>query len=139
MIVEISIAVLAICAVVLTIEKIVHNKILRESAMFQFHSTINLTGDTLDILEDFINKIFDEHIMLKGDYSNVPYINSTEETNLRQEITNKVSSRISSTMYYQLSLYYNKDSIPDIIGEKIYELVSIYVVQHNSMKPPAKK
>lgn len=139
MIVEISIAVFAVCAVVLTIEKIVHNRILRESAMFQFHSTINLTGDALEVLDDFIDKIFDEHIMLKGDYSNVPYINSTEEANLRQEIINKVSSRISSTMYYQLSLYYNKDSIPDIIGEKIYELVSLYVIQHNSTKPLAKK
>lgn len=135
MIIEISIAVIAICIVVLTIEKIIHERILRESAMYQFHSTIKLNGDILEMLDDFIGHIFEEHIMLKGDYAQVPYINSTEEENLRKEIINKVSERISTTMYNQLSLHYNKNSIPTIIGEKIYELVALYVTQHNTSKP----
>lgn len=139
MIIEISIAVIAICVVVLTIEKIIHERILRESAMYQFHSTIKLNGDILEMLDDFIGHIFEEHIMLKGDYAQIPYINSTEEENLRKEIINKVSERISTTMYNQLSLHYNKNSIPTIIGEKIYELVSLYVAQHNTSKPVINK
>lgn len=135
MILEVSMVVISICAVILTFEKVLHNKILRESAMFQFHSTIKLNGDILEILDDFINGIFNDHIVLKGDYHNVPFINSVEEDNLRQEVIDKVSSRISSTMYYQLSLYYNRDSITDIIGERIYELVSLYVTQHNTSRP----
>lgn len=129
---ELCAVIISLCIVVLTIERIRHDKILRETAIYQFNSTIKLDGDILDILDGFIENIFNEHLLITGSYNHIPYINEKEETKLRETLIEKVSSRMSVAMYQQLTLYYNEKAIPEIIGEKLYALISLYVEQHNN-------
>ena len=43
------------------------------------------------------------------------------------EKLDELSARLSPVMVKQLSVYYNEKAIPDIIGNKIYELVIAYL------------
>ena len=47
------------------------------------------------------------------------------------KINHIVAQRISPVMIEQLSLYYNSDSITDVIAKKIYFRVTNFVIEHN--------
>ena len=50
----------------------------------------------------------------------------------------KVSERISDTIYTKLELYYNSASVPDIVANKIYMSVMAYVIENNKTKTTIK-
>ena len=59
------------------------------------------------------------------------YITEQEEIEINKEINHIVAQRISPVMIEQLSLYYNSDSITDVIAKKIYFRVTNFVIEHN--------
>ena len=50
---------------------------------------------------------------------------------INKEINHIVAQRISPVMMEQLSLYYNSESITDVIAKKIYFRVTNFVIEHN--------
>ena len=58
------------------------------------------------------------------------YINREYEKKILHEVIDKVSDRISISIMNNIALYYDPDSISDIIAEKVYLLVSLYVAEN---------
>lgn len=62
------------------------------------------------------------------------YINREYEKKILHEVIDKVSDRISLSIMNNIALYYDPDSISDIIAEKVYLLVSLYVAENNRIR-----
>lgn len=62
------------------------------------------------------------------------YINREYEKKILHEVIDKVSDRISISIMNNIALYYDSDSISDIIAEKVYLLVSLYVAENNRIR-----
>ena len=62
---------------------------------------------------------------------NEGFINSDREAEIRGEVINLVSSRISNAALDKVSLFYNVTNIADILADKIYIAVMNYVINHN--------
>lgn len=62
------------------------------------------------------------------------YINREYEKKILHEVIDKVSDRISISIMNNIALYYDPDSISDIIAEKVYLLVSLYVAENNRIR-----
>ncbi len=62
------------------------------------------------------------------------YINREYEKKILHEIIDKISDRISISIMNNIALYYDPDSISDIIAEKVYLLVSLYVAENNRIR-----
>ena len=71
-------------------------------------------------------------------YQKEHYINQTEEREIVDRMIDKVSERISDTIYTKLELYYNSASVPDIVANKIYMAVMAYVIENNKTKTSVK-
>ena len=65
---------------------------------------------------------------------NEGYITEQREEEIRSDLVAKVSERISPIAMDKLSLRYNISNIDRVIGDKIYIVVTNYVVEHNDVK-----
>ena len=62
------------------------------------------------------------------------YINREYGKKILHEVIDKISDRISISIMNNIALYYDPDSISDIIAEKVYLLVSLYVAENNRIR-----
>lgn len=81
-------------------------------------------------LDNIISECIVEYFILNS-YEGTKYINSEEETVIKKEISNMVSSRLSEDLINKLSIKYREDSVYTIIAAKINMIVMGYVVQNN--------
>ena len=88
----------------------------------------------LKLLDKLIQETFEEYIILNEAYKNIDFINSDEEKRLCSELSKIVSARISEAMFEKMSLVYNKEQIPAIIGNKIYLTIMNYSMNTNKLK-----
>ena len=91
-----------------------------------------------DALDKIIQQCFDEFILMNTGYQKEHYINQTEEQEIVNRMIDKVSERISDTIYTKLELYYNSAAVPDIVANKIYMAVMAYVIENNETKTSVK-
>lgn len=106
------------------------NKV-EELSRYQIISTLNIDASIPQILELFIEECFNDYkvkylILIDG------FINTTKEAEIRKDLSEIVSSRISDKAIEKLSLYYNPANIGAVIADKIYITVMDYVAAHNS-------
>lgn len=85
------------------------------------------------ILDNMIEECFDEYMILNKAYKDKGYINSEEEIEIMKEIGNMVVERLSPAAIDKLSLFYNIDSITQIISNKVYILVMAHTAQNNQI------
>lgn len=91
--------------------------------------TINSIPEILDI---FINNCFADYVLinLPPDQQGMPqFVTDDMEIKIRKDLAELVSARISNTLLQQISIYYNLDTIGEIIGTKIYAVVMNYAIQ----------
>lgn len=88
----------------------------------------------VELLDTFIEECFNDYIILNTEFIKDKYISEIEEQNIVSSLVDIVSSRISATMYKQLSVYYNEQAIPVIISNKIYQVVMNYVITTNAAR-----
>ena len=91
-----------------------------------------------DAVDKIIQQCFDEFILMNTGYQKEHYINQTEEQEIVNRMIDKVSERISDTIYTKLELYYNSAAVPDIVANKIYMAVMAYVIENNKTKTSVK-
>lgn len=97
-----------------------------ELAILQLQLSSAVDSSIVEKLDNFIAECFNDYILLNVEYRQDLYWTEAEEKKMVTEVTNMVSDRLSSTMFKQLSVYYNEKAIPDVIANKIYELVIAY-------------
>jgi hypothetical protein len=79
------------------------------------------------IIDECLDYYIAMHITPKQPY----YINNNMETEIINHLGKLVPSRISPTLYSQLSLIYDNEQIAQAIGERIYIKVLEYVINFN--------
>lgn len=81
------------------------------------------------IIEDCFN---DYQVMILAPKDEL-YISDDREREIRSDLVNKVTERLSTEAVQKLSQFYNIKNIGNIIADKIYITVMNYVVTHNSI------
>ena len=84
------------------------------------------------ILEDFIGQCFAEYQIIVLIPKQELYINSDREKEICTDLGNMISKYISPHLINVLSQEYNTDMLHDIIADKIYIIVTNYVINHNA-------
>jgi len=70
---------------------------------------------------------------------NKKYIAEAEEPKIVKDIIERVLFRMSPTMLYKLRAYYNEEMVEDVITEKIYMVVTNFVIQNNEIEDDDKE
>ena len=109
-----------------------HRKKAEELARYQMHITSNIDKSIPEILDLIINESFADYKVKFLIPLNEEYINTEREAEIRTELVQVVSSRISNAAIDKLSLFYNPKNIAEIIADKIYIAVMNYTVEHNA-------
>ena len=104
-----------------------------ERMIYQAHISAIISKDIIDILNCIIDDCFKDYQVkyLVPKYNN-SYISEEAEAEIRRDLVELVTSRISDAAMDKISLFYNKRNIARIIGDKIYIAVTNYVVENNS-------
>lgn len=94
-------------------------------------------NDVITLLDSFISSEFDSYKIMNLEFKDIEYINKEYENEIINEVMNIVMKRISLNILHTLSLYYDKTAINEIIAEKTYFLVTMYVYNINTSKSRA--
>ena len=82
-------------------------------------------------LDFIIEECLDYYIAINLTPKQLYYISNNIEKEIIDYLGEVVPSRISPTLYSQLSLVYDSSQVGTVIGEKIYTKVLEYVIQFN--------
>lgn len=112
---------------VFTLIKYRYTRKAQELALLKLQLSLTIDSSISEKIDEFIGECFNDYILLNTEYRQDIYWTQAEEKKLVTEVAELVSTRLSPVMVKQLSVYYNEKAIPDIIGNKIYELVIAYL------------
>lgn len=101
---------------------------------YEININTNENQDLLEFLDNIIETIFNEYILLNIECQKVEYIDTELEISIVKEVSEKVISSISPILLTKLSLIYNYDKIPEIIGNRVYLHVINYTISKNKAK-----
>lgn len=108
---------------------------IRGLKLLEIQLSASIDPDAInDLLDRFIEDIFNEYLINSSDLIQKTYITSDDEIKMRSDIIDIVGDRLSPYVYQKLSMYYNENSIPDIIAARVYQVVTAYVVTNNKPK-----
>lgn len=120
------------CVIYLIITSDRHKKILEELTRYQIDVSSNINQDIPALLEVILKDAFDDYRIMYLEPRDSGYINNDREVEIRKEFSNFVGDRISSATLNKLSLFYNYNSIPEVIATKVSILIMNYVIEHNN-------
>lgn len=104
-----------------------------ELEKYQIDINVDISNNIEQKLDEMIESCFQEYSLLNIFHKDDWYINEANEIKINKDINYLVAQRISPVMMKQLSLYYNIDSITDIIAKKVYFKVTNFVIEHNKI------
>ena len=82
-------------------------------------------------LDYIISEYLDYYITMNVTPKQIYYINKSTEDEMIKTLSEVIPTRISPTLYSQLSLIYDPNQIPMVIGEKIYLKILEYIIEFN--------
>jgi hypothetical protein len=106
-----------------------------EQKQYNIDTHLKITDDIEARLDSVIESCFQEYSLMNLVYKTDWYITEEEEITINKDICNLISDRVSPIMIKQLALYYNEDSIYDIIAKRVYFKVTNFVIEHNKSTP----
>lgn len=109
-----------------------HRKKLEEITMYQIHVSSQIDTSIQDVLNMIIQESFTDYLVKYLVPLEEGYINSEREAEIRRDLVNLVTRRISNAVLDKLSLFYNIENIADILADKIYIIIMNYVIEHNN-------
>ena len=105
---------------------------------------ISFSIDRFYLIKDFNNGIkqldiliadcIQEYCLMNG-LTGITFISDTEETKIRQEVTNMVVAKLSDQLLLKLKTQYNANAVHEIIATRVYIIVMNFVVGINQDKP----
>lgn len=98
---------------------------------------IDNTG--LDILDSLINDVLEEYAIFEIKTKNIDYINNKLENKIRDYLTEEIPKRISILLMKKLEYMYNSEYIGELIGKRIYMIVTDYTLRFNVENEPTTK
>lgn len=122
----------SIClSIAVLISSNMHKTKLEELTLYQIHVQSQIDETVPEVLDLIIKESFNDYQLKSLIPLNEGFINSDREAEIRGEVINLVSSRISNAALDKVSLFYNVTNIADILADKIYIAVMNYVINHN--------
>ena len=126
------VAIVASLAIAVVVSNNKYRKRLEKLSYYQINTTAKIDQSIPELLELIINESFRDYQVMHLVALNEGFINSEREAQIRKELVNLVTNRISNASLDKLSLFYNLENIANILADKIYIIVMDYVVKHNS-------
>ena len=113
----------------------IHKKELERLTSYEINVSAKIDEEIPNILEKYVNNIFTDYRLkfLETQYMNV-YISDEYQKVIYKEFADICGKRLSPAMMDKLSLFWNRDAIAEVIADKIYLTVVIYVAEHNATK-----
>ena len=113
----------------------VHKKELEKLTSYEINVSAKIDEEIPNILEKYVNNIFTDYRLkfLETQYMNM-YISDEHQKVIYKEFADICGKRLSPAMMDKLSLFWNRDAIAEVIADKIYLTVVIYVAEHNATK-----
>lgn len=108
-----------------------NQKAVQEIMKYQIHVNADINSSIPEILDLVITECFNDYRIKFLEPIEQGYITSEREIEIRSDLVRIVTGRISEATLDKLSLFYNINSIADILADKIYICVMNYVVDHN--------
>ena len=103
--------------------------------IFQFRYSES-KQDTSKFLDEFIEDCLKDYIMnnIVPD-TGLSYIQKDREDQIRRDLTDMVSRRMSPFVRKKILMAYSEDYLAEALAEKIFYVVSLYVADFNADKP----
>lgn len=98
---------------------------------------IDNTG--LDALDSLINDVLEEYAVFEIKTKNVDYISNKIEDKIRDYLIEEIPKRISILLIKKLEYMYNSEYIGELIGKRIYMVVTDYALRFNVENEPTTK
>lgn len=98
----------------------------------EFYLTTDFSKAIVE-LDSLIAESIQEYLVMNG-MGDKNYFSTEDENKLREETTNLVSVKLSKPLYTKLCAAYNKDTVYNVIGSRIYMIVMKFVIETN-LKP----
>lgn len=109
-----------------------HRKRLEKLTLYQINVAATIDKSIPETLDLIIQDCFTDYQIKFLMPIDEGFINSEREMQIRKELVQIVTNRISSAALDKISLFYNISNIADIIADKIYIIVMNYVTAHNT-------
>jgi hypothetical protein len=90
----------------------------------------NNTQNIYAILDQYIVEYINEDRLFNG-YSTNEYINEEEQNRIIKDVSTKILEEMSPIFYNQLSCYFDKDAIVNIVTRRVISIVIGIVVEAN--------
>ncbi len=100
-------------------------------------STFPFGESMSNALENFIAECFDDYrvkYLVPSQDGNPEYVTDEKEAEIRRELVNLVTERLSPTFLERLALYYRAEHIGSIIADKIYLIVMNYAIDSRRIR-----
>ena len=108
-----------------------NQKAVQEIMKYQIHVNADINSSIPEILDLVITECFNDYRIKFLEPIERGFITAEREIEIRSDLVRIVTGRISEATLDKLSLFYNINSIADILADKIYICVMNYVVDHN--------
>lgn len=110
---------------------------LRVVSQFKYGDT---KEDVSKFLDSFIEDCLKDYVLnnIVPD-TGLTYIQKDRETLIRKELIDIVSRRMSTLVHKKILMCYSQDYLAELLAEKIFYIVSIYVADFNMEKPQSPK
>lgn len=112
----------------------IHYKIDKEQLEkidLDYFNKLNIANGEDNVLDNYVDDCFKRYLILFEGYKGDGYINSKQETAMLKGLIESVSSNLSPLLLKKLELYYGKDRVENILAEKCYIKITIYVASQN--------
>ena len=98
-----------------------------------------IDNTALDVLDSLINDVLEEYTVFEIKTKNIDYINNKLEDKIRDYLTEEIPKRISILLMKKLEYMYNSEYIGELIGKRIYMIVTDYTLRFNVQNEPTTK
>lgn len=128
-------AILVIGVITLSALSIINTRKNQKAAQnllkYQIDVNSNIDKSIPEILDLVIMECFNDYRIKFLEPVELGHINAEKEAEIRSDLVSIVTGRISEATLNKLSLFYNINSIAEVLGDKIYICVMNYVIEHN--------
>lgn len=124
----IAISVLTLIHNIIILIKSMNNKINNDINIGNSKMNASSLEECNQMIDGFISREFDNYCAKNLNFRNIDVISDKQQDIIRKDLLRLIQERMSTNILYKMSLFYEVDKIPDIIAEKVYLLVTAYVI-----------
>lgn len=120
----------SVISLISTIKKKIYNDMRNNNMTIKMGSIYECD----QMIDEFITHEFNNYCMYNLNHLNIDVVSDSMQNKIRNDLIEIVKNRISDNILNKMLLFYNTDTISDIIVEKIYILVTSWVINIDESK-----